>query len=92
MKEAEMLSEHVVAHRVGLTLAAVAAGLVLFLTGVAVGSAGDGPRAQEADVAPLPDWFLPIWDAYDRNPAITPQFDFAALYSGELDAARRSRP
>jgi hypothetical protein len=31
----------------------------------------------------VPDWFLPIADAYDRNPAITPKTDFAVLHFGD---------
>jgi hypothetical protein len=34
-----------------------------------------------------PDWFLPIWDAYGRNPAVTPDFDFASLYSADIGEA-----
>ena len=64
--------------------AAVAAGLggaALFLTGVWVGSARGG-SVEDPGAKPraLPDWFLPIADAYDRNPEITPAFDFAQLY------------
>ncbi len=47
--------------------------------------AGIGTAADSSEATPVhrtfPDWFLPIWDAYDRNPAVTPEFDFAALYS-----------
>jgi hypothetical protein len=50
-----------------------------FLAGLA---AADEGRNAPAVAQPYPDWFLPIWDAYDRNPAITPEFDFARLYSG----------
>jgi hypothetical protein len=32
----------------------------------------------------IPDWFLPIADAYDRNPAVTPNTDFAVLHFGSL--------
>jgi hypothetical protein len=52
-------------------------------------SANDGSEQQ-----PFPDWFLPIWDANDRNPAVTPDFDFAGLYSTEIrleGAMRRER-
>jgi hypothetical protein len=45
----------------------------------------------DAAVPVLPDWFLPIWDYYDRNPAVTPQFDFARLYSGEPSELARGR-
>ncbi len=39
------------------------------------------PSASPESVA-LPSWFIPIWDAYGRNPEITPWFDFASLYAG----------
>jgi len=70
-----------------MTLAALAIGAALFLAGVAVGSAGGPASAEGARVEPYPDWFLPIWDAYDRNPAITPDFDFASLHAPSI--ARR---
>jgi hypothetical protein len=38
----------------------------------------------------VPDWFLPIADAYDRNPAITPNTDFAVLHFGVTWSPRRS--
>ena len=41
-----------------------------------------------------PDWFAAIHRYYDCNPAITPDFDFASLYSGVPTGAsdrRRSR-
>lgn len=31
-----------------------------------------------------PDWFAAIHRSYDCNPRITPDFDFASLYSGVL--------
>jgi len=76
-------SRHLVA--AATTLAAAA---ILFLVGFAVGSAGGAAATEELHVQPLPDWFLPIWDAYGRNPAITPEFDFASLYSaGDAEPA-----
>jgi hypothetical protein len=73
------------------TLAVLCAAAATFAGGYWAGMA---TAAAPADAAPVygtfPDWFLPIWDAYDRNPAITPEFDFAQLYSGELDAAPRA--
>ena len=76
------------------TLAGLVAAAALFTAGY---WAGVGNAAAPAEAVPtsaiFPDWFLPIWDAYDRNPAVTPDFDFAALYSSELratpDAGRR---
>ena len=44
---------------------------------------GKAPE-RDAPTTTLPDWFLPVWDAYDRNPAITPDFDFAMLYSTDV--------
>jgi len=38
----------------------------------------------------VPDWFLPIADAYDRNPAITPNTDFAVLHFGVAWPTRSS--
>jgi hypothetical protein len=66
-----------------LALSALAAATVLFAGGFSAGHAAAGDGGSEAATpAAYPDWFLPIWDAYDRNPAITPDFDFAQLYSG----------
>lgn len=62
-------------------LVAVLIGATLFLAGFWVGAARGGPaRDAGIDARPHPDWFLPIWDAYDRNPKVTPQTDFASLY------------
>jgi hypothetical protein len=47
---------------------------------VAASGAGSATTAGRAQ-ATTPAWFLPIWDAYGRNPAVTPEFDFARLYS-----------
>jgi hypothetical protein len=63
------------------TLAAVAVFAGGFWAGQATADTG-GPAAPAAQ--PFPDWFLPIWDAYDRNPAVTPAFEFASLYSGQV--------
>jgi hypothetical protein len=72
------------------TLAGVVAAAALFVGGYWTGipTAAAPADAATAQVT-FPDWFLPIWDAYDRNPAVTPDFDFAALYSGDLNAAPR---
>jgi hypothetical protein len=56
---------------------AVAAALVV----LAFSSGPTGDDRTTARAAVIPDWFWPIWDAYDRNPAISPEFDFASLYS-----------
>jgi hypothetical protein len=67
-------------YRVALALTALMLVGLASLGGVWVGSGGTAtPPGQQA--RPLPDWFLPVWDAYDRNPEITPSFDFAGLYS-----------
>lgn len=69
------------------TLAGLCAAGLAFAGGYLVGSATAGPATAAAPVqTTFPDWFLPIWDAYDRDSAITPQFDFASLYSGKLEA------
>ena len=55
-------------------------------------TAGGGTGANDgSEQQPFPDWFLPIWDAYDRNPAVTPDFDFAGLYSTELRLESKKR-
>jgi hypothetical protein len=65
-----------------LVAAPIAAG-ALFAGGFSAGLAmADTDRSVPAATRSYPDWFLPIWDAYDRNPAVTPDFDFAQLYSG----------
>jgi len=68
--------------RITLAVSAAAAGAALFLSGYWVGSAGGSAATRGFnDSRPLPDWFLPIADAYDRNPKVTPDFDFAQLYA-----------
>jgi len=69
--------------RITLSVSAATAGAALFLSGYWAGSAG-GSAATHGfnDSRPAPDWFLPIADAYDRNPKVTPDFDFAQLYAG----------
>jgi hypothetical protein len=79
-------------HQLYVASAALIAAAALFSGGFFAGLATAGPgRGAPAVAQPLPDWFLPIWDAYDRNPAVTPNFDFAGLYSAEfrLDATMR---
>jgi hypothetical protein len=67
--------------QVAFALTAALIGAVLFLAGVWVGTARGGSSHEPgAHAEPVPDWFLPIADAYDRNPKITPTFDFASLY------------
>ena len=40
------------------------------------------PQAHAPAPTTAPAWFQPIAAYYHNNPAITPQFDFASLYSG----------
>lgn len=68
-------------NRMGLAAGGVTIAIALFLIGFWAGSArGEGSRPDPASRA-VPAWFGPIWDYYDRNPAVTPGFDFAALYA-----------
>jgi hypothetical protein len=73
-------------------VAGVVTAAALFAGGywVGISNAAEPPPASAA-VSPFPDWFLPIWDAYDRNPAITPDFDFASLYSTSIGPAESER-
>jgi hypothetical protein len=62
------------------TVIAVVATIALAVTGMSFTFGGSGePQAPELRT---PDWFLPIADYYDRNPAITPETDFAKLHFG----------
>lgn len=74
-------------HHLYFAPATLIVALALFAGGFFAGlaTARPGPSAP-AMLQGYPDWFLPIWDAYDRNPAVTPEFDFASLYSGDLQA------
>ena len=83
------MTSQVLIHRIGFVAGAAAMAIALFLTGFSVGSAR-GEQAEPASRA-VPAWFEPIWDYYDRNPAVTPAFDFAALYAAETPAARTGR-
>ena len=69
------------------SLAGLVAAAALFAAGYWAGMGNAAAPAEAVGTtAMFPDWFLPIWDAYDRNPAVTPDVDFAALYSGDLEA------
>ena len=70
-------------------LAGLVAAAALFAAGYWAGLGNAAPAEAVGTSVMFPDWFLPIWDAFDRNPAITPDFDFAALYSGDLQAVPR---
>jgi hypothetical protein len=53
------------------------AAAAIFAGGYWAGLASAAPEQAGASAAQaFPDWFLPIWDAYD----------FASLYSGDLNA------
>ena len=69
-----------------IVLTALVSAAALFAGGYWTGLASGATEPASAAASPFPDWFLPIWDAYDRNPAVTPEFDFASLYSGDLRA------
>jgi hypothetical protein len=71
-----------ITHFENVSIALVA--LVLAAAFHPAGSSLEAERSERMVRPTLPDWFLPIWDAYDRDPALTPDFDFAALYSAEL--------
>lgn len=89
------METHVILRRsergIAVAVAAGLSGVALFLTGLWVGSARGG-SAEDPGAKPrtLPDWFLPIADAYDRNPEITPAFDFAQLYDSRPASYRLS--
>jgi hypothetical protein len=89
VKESTMTSQ-VLIHRIGIAAGGGAIAIALFLTGFWAGSARGGLEETQAERVPdavVPAWFGPIWDYYDRNPAVTPTFDFAALYAGETPGA-----
>ena len=72
-------------HHLYLAPAALIVAAALFAGGFFAGLATAGAgRSAPAVAQPFPDWFLPIWDAYDHNPSVTPDFDFASLYSTEI--------
>lgn len=61
------------------------------IAGAAVSTAGDSSAlGSKLEQGPIPDWFLPIADAYDRSPAITPNFDFSLLYDARPEAHLQS--
>jgi hypothetical protein len=51
-------------------------GAALIVTAIASASAG-------ASGVKAPTWFAPIAAYYHHNPKVTPDYDFAALYSGK---------
>jgi hypothetical protein len=82
-----------------LSIAVVMCVVVVGLTQALPGTSsrtrgGDYFRAASPVCLDEPDWFAAIHRYYDCNPAITPDFDFASLYSGVPRGAsdrRRSR-
>ena len=78
-------------HGVGITLTFTAAlvGAAILLAAFWTAGAGGVSQPNQAHRSqPVPDWFLPIADHYDRNPAITPGFDFARLHDPRAAALR----
>ena len=74
---------------VPVTAAASAAALVVLLTlelaGTSSPTRGDDTLSRAPRVCiGEPSWFIAIHKSYDCNPKITPDFNFAALYSGVL--------
>jgi len=56
--------------------------LSLALPGTSSSTGGDDTLYGASSVClGEPSWFAPIHKAYDCNPRITPDFDFASLYS-----------
>jgi hypothetical protein len=64
------------------TIAAILAAAALAVVGISA-TFGGSNQTQTPDVR-VPDWFPPIAEHYDRNPAITPSTDFAELHFGAL--------
>ena len=71
-----------------LRLALITAAAVVVVASVVIGGValaawpGQSREAAATQATTAPAWFGPIWDYYDRDPAVTPSFDFASLYSG----------
>jgi hypothetical protein len=64
------------------TLAAVVATATLAAVGISATFGGDSGETRTP--APAADWFRPIHEYYDLNPAITPETDFAELHFGDI--------
>jgi hypothetical protein len=52
----------------------------------------DSLHTRITDCRDHPDWFVPIHQYYDCNPRITPDFDFASLYSAVARGAAVPNP
>lgn len=76
-------------HHVGAAVALAVAAVALIVVGIAIAASGSG--REDARPAAVPDWFWPVWDYYDRNPRVTPAFDFAGLYAGKLRTGPHAR-
>jgi hypothetical protein len=63
---------------------------ITVICALAVADASRGSGKDTIASSRVPDWFLPIADAYDRNPAITPNTDFAVLHFGVAWPTRSS--
>jgi hypothetical protein len=63
-------------------IVAVVAAAALAAVGLSATFGGNG-RTQAPEVR-VPEWFVPIAEHYDDNPAITPQTDLAELHFGAL--------
>ena len=75
---------------VPFTAATCAAALVVMLPLALSGTSSPTRGEDTLDGAPPvcvgePSWFAPIHKAYDCNPRITPDFDFASLYSPDVN-------
>ena len=75
---------------VPITAATCAAALVVMLPLALAGTSSPTRGEDTLDGPPTlcvgePSWFAPIHKAYDCNPRITPDFDFASLYSPDVN-------
>jgi hypothetical protein len=66
--------------------AAALVAATLVTAGLSIGFAGRSVTQMPAPHEPTPDWFRPIAEHYDLNPAITPQTDFAELHFGDVSS------
>jgi hypothetical protein len=73
--------------------AALVAVLALALPATSSPTRGDDDALHGASPSCIgePSWFAPIHKAYDCNPRITPDFDFASLYSAPPETVPSSQ-
>jgi hypothetical protein len=76
-------------HHVGVAAALAVAAVALVVVSIAMATSGSG-RERSRPTA-VPDWFWPVWDYYDRNPRVTPAFDFAGLYASKQGTGPHAR-